>query len=79
MSEPLREAAQRLVDVIFAEAQAEPFVLPLRGMRAANDLRAALAATPSEGPLDVEDEEHCCNDPSHMSPEYLARLTEDAG
>jgi len=36
--------AQRLVDVIFAEAQAEPFILPLRGMRAAGDLRAALAA-----------------------------------
>ena len=43
--EGLREAAQRLVDVIFAEAQAEPFVLPLRGMRAANDLRAALEET----------------------------------
>ena len=38
------EPAQRLVDVIFAEAQAEPFILPLRGMRAAGDLRAALAA-----------------------------------
>jgi hypothetical protein len=46
----LREAAQRLVDVIFAEAQSEPFVLPLRGMRAANDLRAALATPPDPEP-----------------------------
>jgi len=38
------EPAQRLVDVIFAEAQAEPFILPVRGMRAAGDLRAALTA-----------------------------------
>jgi hypothetical protein len=42
------DAAQRLVDVIFAEAQSEPYVLPLRGMRAASDLRRALARLASE-------------------------------
>lgn len=48
----LRAAAQRLVDVIFAEAQAEPFILPLRGMRAAGDLRRALSQPSPE--IDVE-------------------------